>query len=79
MAHAGRDTGGSQFFITFLPTSFLDGKHTVFGRVIKGFDVLHKLQRRDPDKPGQPKPDTIIEATVLRDRGHEYQPKKVGQ
>jgi len=79
MAHAGRDTGGSQFFLTFLPTSFLDGKHTVFGRVIKGFDVLGKIQRRDPQMPGQPKPDQIVEAKVLRDRGHEYTPKKVGQ
>ena len=79
MAHAGRDTGGSQFFLTFAPTSFLDRRHTVFGRVIKGFDVLHKIQRRDPGEPGGPKPDIIIEATVLRDRGHEYVPKKVGQ
>jgi len=79
MAHAGRDTGGSQFFLTFLPTPHLDGKHTVFGRVIKGFDALYKLQRRDPSAPGQPKPDQILEAKVLRDRGHEYQPKKVGE
>ena len=46
---ASPDSGGSQFFITFIPTDFLDGKHTVFGRVIKGFDVLAKIQRRDPD------------------------------
>ncbi len=78
MAHAGRDTGGSQFFLTFLPTAHLDGKHTVFGRVIKGFDVLHKFQRRDPSKPGAPKPDKIVKATVLRKRPHEYAPKKVG-
>ena len=56
MAHAGRDTGGSQFFLTFVPTKHLDGKHTVFGRVIQGFDVLAKLKRRNPDDPtvGQP-------------------------
>jgi len=70
-----RDTGGSQFFLTFLPTSHLDGQHTVFGRVIKGFDVLHKLQRRDPDSPPLPKPDKIIEAKVLRKREHDYVPK----
>ena len=69
-----RDTGGSQFFLTFLPTSHLDGQHTVFGRVIKGFDVLHKLQRRDPERPPLPKPDKIIEAKVLRKRKHDYVP-----
>jgi len=78
MAHAGRDTGGSQFFLTFLPTPHLDGKHTVFGRVIEGFDVLPKLQRRDPSAPGQPEPDKIVEAKVLRKRDHAYEPKKAG-
>ena len=65
MAHAGRDTGGSQFFLTFRPTPHLNGKHTVFGRVIEGKDVLAKLERVEPDHPG-PTPDKIIEATVLR-------------
>jgi cyclophilin family peptidyl-prolyl cis-trans isomerase len=77
MAHAGRDSGGSQFFLSFLPASHLDGKHTVFGRVIKGFDVLGKLQRRDPDDADNadlPKPDKIIEAKVLRKRDHKYEP-----
>jgi cyclophilin family peptidyl-prolyl cis-trans isomerase len=79
MAHAGRDTGGSQFFLTFLPTEHLDGKHTVFGRVIKGFDVLPKLQRRDPSRPGGPAPDVIEKATVVRKRNHKYVPKTVGK
>ncbi len=72
MAHAGRDTGGSQFFLTFVPTPHLDGKHTVFGRVIEGMDVLGELQKRDPESPGGAQPDKIIKAEVLRDRGHEY-------
>ncbi len=76
MAHAGRDTGGSQFFLTFRPTHHLDGQHTVFGRVIKGFDVLAKLQRRDPERPEGPEPDKIVEAKVLRKRNHPYEPKK---
>jgi len=76
MAHAGRDTGGSQFFLTFRPTHHLDGKHTVFGRVLKGMDVLAKLQRRDPEKPEGPQPDKILEAKVLRKRNHPYEVKK---
>jgi cyclophilin family peptidyl-prolyl cis-trans isomerase len=78
MAHAGRDTGGSQFFLTFAPVDHLDGRHTVFGRVVKGLEVLPELQRRDPSKPGQPAPDKIEKATVLRKRNHEYVPKKSG-
>ncbi len=79
MAHAGRDTGGSQFFLTFAPTPFLDGKHTVFGRVIEGMDVLPKLQRIDPEeqktRPSSIQPDTIISAEVIRKRNHPYEPK----
>ena len=77
MAHAGRDTGGSQFFITFVPTQHLDGKHTVFGRVVDGMDVLAKLQRRDPDDKEAARPDKIIEAKVLRKRDHAYVVQKM--
>ncbi len=77
MAHAGKDTGGSQFFLTFVPTAHLNGKHTVFGRVIEGMDVLAKLQRIDPSEAGSPtKPDSIIKMEVLRKRKHEYKPNK---
>lgn len=76
MAHAGRDTGGSQFFLTFLPTDHLNGRHTVFGRVIEGWEVLAELQRIDPGEGGV-EPDKIVKATVLRDRGHEYTFKKL--
>jgi len=79
MAHAGRDTGGSQFFITFTPTKHLDGMHTAFGRVVRGIEVLSKIQRRNPEAPNPPEPDKITEAKVLRKRDHEYVPKKVGQ
>ena len=74
MAHAGRDTGGSQFFLTFVPTAHLNGKHTVFGRVIEGMDVLAKLQRTGGNT-GQT--DSIVKAEVLRKRDHEYVPEKV--
>jgi len=75
MAHAGRDTGGSQFFLTFIPTSHLNGQHTVFGRVIEGMDVLAKLQRRDPQDADAPA-DKMLEVKVLRKRDHAYEPKK---
>jgi len=78
MAHAGRDTGGSQFFLTFRPTEHLDGKHTVFGRVIEGFDVLPKIMRTTDDQ-GRPvagiQPDTIVKAEMVRKRNHPYVPE----
>ena len=48
MANAGRDTNGSQFFITFAPAEFLNGGYTIFGQVIDGMDVVHGITRRDP-------------------------------
>lgn len=73
MAHAGPNTGGSQFFLCFGPTPHLDGKHTAFGRVIEGLEVLDKIKRIEPGDPGAP--DKIVKATVVRKRDHEYKPK----
>jgi cyclophilin family peptidyl-prolyl cis-trans isomerase len=73
------NSGGSQFFLCFVPTPGLDGVHTVFGRVISGFDVLSKIQRRDPEDPNMADPDKILEMKVERKRKHEYTVKKTGE
>jgi cyclophilin family peptidyl-prolyl cis-trans isomerase len=74
MAHSGHpDSGGSQFFLTFVPTAHLNGKHTAFGRVIEGMEVLGDLQRRSAMHQSNPSaPDKIIKAEVIRDRKHDY-------
>lgn len=47
MAHAGKDTGGSQFFICHSPQKHLDGVHTAFGHVTKGMDVVNAIRQND--------------------------------
>ncbi|MFO7546479.1 MAG: peptidylprolyl isomerase [Trueperaceae bacterium] len=59
MANAGPGTNGSQFFITFVDTPWLDGKHAVFGQVTEGVEVLDALQRIDPQHRSSAEPDVI--------------------
>jgi cyclophilin family peptidyl-prolyl cis-trans isomerase len=64
MANAGRNTNGSQFFITFVPTPHLNGKHAVFGRVSSGMDVVNSIRERDPGRDRQPG-DTINSIEIV--------------
>jgi cyclophilin family peptidyl-prolyl cis-trans isomerase len=64
MANAGRDTNGSQFFITFAPAEFLNGDYTIFGQVTSGMDVVNGITRRDPQTQPDYTGDVIATVTI---------------
>jgi cyclophilin family peptidyl-prolyl cis-trans isomerase len=64
MANAGRDTNGSQFFITFGPAEHLNGGYTIFGQVIEGMDVVNGITRRDPNQNPTYPGDAIQSITI---------------
>ena len=64
MANKGPNTNGSQFFITFEPVHQLDGKHTVFGQLVEGMDVLNDIKLRDPSQNPDFEGDKIIKITI---------------
>jgi peptidyl-prolyl cis-trans isomerase B (cyclophilin B) len=64
MANAGPNTDGSQFFLTFVPTPHLDGKHTIFGEVTEGLDTLKALEAKGSDSGRTSTPLAIKSATI---------------
>lgn len=67
MANSGPNTNGSQFFITYKPTAWLDGKHTVFGRVISGFAICKEAEQAETAGSDLPKYGvTVVECGELK-------------
>jgi cyclophilin family peptidyl-prolyl cis-trans isomerase len=76
MANSGKDTNGSQFFLCFGPAAHLDGKHAVFGKVVKGLEVLDKLEALGSES-GKPAELVHFDISVVAKRKHAYEVKKL--
>ncbi len=69
MANAGPNTNGSQFFITLVPTPWLDGRHTVFGKLVGGLDVLERIGAVKTDGRDRPTQPVTVEKVTLYQAG----------
>ena len=72
MANAGPNTNGSQFFITEVPTPWLDGKHTIFGEVVKGIEVIDSIANVEKGPQDKPKEDIVINKVEILRKGSDY-------